>query len=75
MAASILLIILGGGIIGDSRDTTAKITTPAMTQEYVNVFCKYEETTINISRRCSINAPGTSQLLLGATDIATGGDD
>ena len=71
MAAPTFPIILGGGIIGDPSDPTARIRTPAMTQEYVNDFCKYGGTTIDTSRRYSTNAPGASELLLGTTDIAT----
>lgn len=71
MTAARLAIILGGAIIGNPSDPTAKITTPALAQEYVNVFRKHGGTTIDTSRRYSTNAPGTSELLLGTTDIAT----
>ena len=57
--------------MGDPSDLTAKITTAALTQEYINVFRNFGGTTIDTSRRYSTNAPGTSELLLGTTDILT----
>ena len=71
MATPSLPVILGCGIIGDSSDPTAKINSPALAQEYVDAFRKHGGKTIDTSRRYSTNAPGTSELLLGTTNIST----
>ncbi|KAI9881744.1 MAG: hypothetical protein M1823_006545, partial [Watsoniomyces obsoletus] len=71
MITETLLLILGGGIISDASDSTAKFTNTAITLEYVNVFRKYGGKTTDISRRYPANAPGTSEQLLGTTDIAS----
>ena len=70
MASKTVPIILGTGIVGDASDPTAKINTPTLVQEYVSVFRAHGHTTIDTSRRYSTNAPGTSEALLGTTDIA-----
>ena len=71
MAPKTIPIMLGTGIVGDPSDPTAKINTPALIQEYVSVFRKHGHTTIDTSRRYSTNATGTSEALLGTTDIAS----
>ena len=71
MATTPLPAILGCGIIGDPTDSSVKISTVEQAQAWLNVFRAHGHVTIDTARRYPSPAPGTSEKLLGQTDVAT----
>ncbi|KAI9810514.1 MAG: hypothetical protein M1826_003534 [Phylliscum demangeonii] len=63
-------LILGLAAIGDASDPLAKYTTPALAQEFLDVFRKRGYTHLDTARIYSPGAPGTSEAITGKTDVA-----
>lgn len=66
-----LKIVLGTGTIGDQGDPAVKISNVEQAQPWLDVFRAHGHDTIDTSRRYPAHAPGTSEKLLGQTDIAS----
>ena len=64
-------IILGTGTLGDPVSSFVKIGSLTEAQAYLNTFRAHGHTTIDTSRRYPSVAPGTSEKLLGQTDLAS----
>lgn len=64
-------IVLGTGSIGDASDPLAKFHTAEETQAFFDLFRKYGGDEIDSARGYSPNAPGTSEPLVGQTDVAS----
>ena len=71
MSTQDMPIVLGAALVGDSSDASIKINTTALAQDYLDVFRKYAGSTVDTSRRYPVYAPGTSEKVLGTTDIAS----
>lgn len=71
MGKPALPIILGTGTIGDAVDPAIKISTVEQAQPWLNVFRAHGHNTIDTARRYPGPAPGTSEKLLGQTDLAS----
>lgn len=70
MALATPIIVLGCGAIGAPSDPTAKYNTPEKAQEFLATFRKHGFTHLDTARAYSPQAPGTSEPLMGQTDIA-----
>ena len=71
MAGTPLPAILGCGTIGDPADSSVTISTVEQAQAWLNVFRSHGHDTIDTARRYPSPAPGTSEKLLGQTDVAS----
>ncbi|KAI9831866.1 MAG: hypothetical protein M1826_002898 [Phylliscum demangeonii] len=63
-------LILGLAVVGDASDPIAKYTTPALAQEFVDVFRKRGYKHFDTARLYSPGAPGSSEEISGKTDLA-----
>ncbi|KAI9831863.1 MAG: hypothetical protein M1826_002895 [Phylliscum demangeonii] len=62
-------LILGLLAVGDASDPQAKYTTPAQAQEFVDIFRTRGYTQLDTARSYSPAAPGSSEAILGQTDV------
>lgn len=70
MAQTQVKVILGTANIGDQSDPSTRFHTAQQAQELLDVFKRYDYNTIDTSRRYPPQAGGTSEAILGQTDIS-----